>query len=154
MLAKIITSGESRALALQRMRRALRSLSVQGVTTNREFLLRVLDHPAFIAGDIDTHFIDRHLQDELGDGASEADEQRAAIAAALADQQRRDRERVLVPDVPSGWRNNYHTPQSVEYAIGEREIRVDYRHLGDDRFTVWTGGEARTSGWSLGSRRN
>jgi len=143
MLAKIITSGENRPLALQRMRRALRSLSVQGVTTNREFLLRVLDHPAFIAGDIDTHFIDRHLQDELGDGPSEADEQRAAIAAALADQQRRDRDRVVVPDVPSGWRNNYHTPQSVEYVFGERAVRVDYRHLGADRFTVWTGEEAR-----------
>jgi 3-methylcrotonyl-CoA carboxylase alpha subunit len=143
MLAKIITSGENRPLALQRMRRALRSLSVQGVTTNREFLLRVLDHPAFIAGDIDTHFIDRHLQDELGDGPSKADEQRAAIAAALADQQRRDRDRVVVPDVPSGWRNNYHTPQSVEYVFGEREVRVDYRHLGADRFTVWTGEEAR-----------
>ena len=102
MLAKIITSGENRPLALQRMRRALRSLSVQGVTTNREFLLRVLDHPAFIAGDIDTHFIDRHLQDELGDGPSEADEQRAAIAAALADQQQRDRDRVSRADCPIG----------------------------------------------------
>jgi 3-methylcrotonyl-CoA carboxylase alpha subunit len=139
MLAKIITSGENRPLALQRMRRALRSLSVQGVTTNREFLLRVLDHPAFIAGDIDTHFIDKHLQEELGDGPSEADEQRAAVAAALADQQRRNRERVLVPDTPSGWRNNYHTPQSVEYTVGDRQVRVDYRHLGDDRFMVWTG---------------
>ena len=143
MLAKIITHGETRPLALQRMRRALRSLSVQGVTTNREFLLRVLGHPAFIAGDIDTHFIDRHLQDELGDGASEADVQRAAIAAALADQQLRDRERVLVPDVPSGWRNNYHTPQSVEYEVRGGEVLVDYRHLGDDRFTVWIGAEAR-----------
>ncbi len=143
MLAKIITSGESRPLALQRMRSALRSLSVQGVTTNREFLLRVLDHPAFIAGDIDTHFIEKHLQEELGDGPSEADEERAAIAAALASQQLHDRERVLVPGVPSGWRNNYHSPQSVEYTVGDREVRVDYRHLGDGRFTVWTGDAER-----------
>jgi 3-methylcrotonyl-CoA carboxylase alpha subunit len=142
MLAKIITSAENRTLALQRMRRALRSLSVQGVKTNRELLLRVLNHPAFVAGQIDTHFIDRHLGD-LCDGASEADEQRAAIAAALADQQRRERQRVLVPGVPSGWRNNYHTPQSVEYVVGEGAVRVDYRHLGNDRFTVWTGAEAR-----------
>jgi 3-methylcrotonyl-CoA carboxylase alpha subunit len=142
MLAKIITSAENRTLALQRMRRALRSLSVQGVKTNRELLLRVLNHPAFVAGQIDTHFIDRHLGD-LCDGASEADEQRAAIAAALADQQRRERQRVLVPGVPSGWRNNYHTPQSVEYVVGEGAVRVDYRHLGNDRFTVWTGAKAR-----------
>jgi acetyl-CoA carboxylase biotin carboxylase subunit len=143
MLAKIITSGASRTLALQRMRRALRSLSVQGVTTNREFLLRVLDHPAFIAGQIDTHFIDRHLQVEVGEGPAEPEEKRAAIAAALAEQQQRDRERVLVPAVPSGWRNNYHTPQWVDYAVGDREVRVDYKHLGNNRFRVWTGEEER-----------
>ena len=143
MLAKIITSGESRSLALQRMRRALESLSVQGVTTNREFLLRVLDHPAFIAGDIDTHFIDRHLQNELGQGVSESDQRRAAIAATLADQQQRDRERVLVPGVPSGWRNNYHTPQSVEYSVGDDDIRLEYRHLGNGHFTVGTDEDGR-----------
>lgn len=139
MLAKIITSGQSRALALQRMRYALGSLSVQGLTTNREFLLRVLDHPAFIAGEIDTHFIERHFGDGLSSAVSEADRERAAISAALAEQAQRNRERTLVPHVPSGWRNNYHTPQWVEYAVDERDIRVEYRHLGNDHFTVWVG---------------
>ncbi|MGB8222223.1 MAG: biotin/lipoyl-containing protein, partial [Polyangiales bacterium] len=143
MLAKIISSGETRSVAIQRMRQALRSLSVQGVTTNRELLLRVLNHPAFIAGETDTHFIDRHLRDELGERDAVSDQQRAAIAAALAEQQRRDRERVLVPAVRSGWRNNYHTPQSVDFVAGQNEIRVDYRHLGNDRFLVWTGGTQR-----------
>ncbi len=139
MLAKIITSAESRPLALQRMRRALRSLSVQGVTTNRDFLLRVLDHPAFIAGDIDTHFIDRHLHDQLGDGVSKLDEHRAAIAAALAEQQMRDGRQVLLPEIPSGWRNNYHSPQWVEYVVSDRDLRVSYRHLGENRFNVEIG---------------
>ena len=142
MLAKIITSGASRDLALQRMRRALRSLSAQGLTTNRDFLLRVLSHPAFIAGDIDTHFIDRHIEDGLLAPTPEADEQHAALVAALAEQQRRDNDRTLVPEVPSGWRNNYHTPQWVEYSNGERDIRVEYRHLGDDRFELSTAGDA------------
>jgi acetyl/propionyl-CoA carboxylase alpha subunit len=144
MLAKIITSGESRDIALQRMRRALRSLSAQGLATNRDFLLRVLDHPAFVAGEIDTHFIDRHLADGLLDGPDPAEAERAAVLATLADQQRRDRGRVLVPHVPSGWRNNYHSPQWVEYSSGDRDLRVEYRHLGDDRFTVWVAGEERT----------
>jgi len=143
MLAKIITSGETRDIALQRMRGALRSLSVQGLTTNREFLLRVLDHPAFIAGEIDTHFIERHLGDGLADEPSEVNSLRAAVVAALAEQQQRDLERELVPDVPSGWRNNYHSPQWVEYAAGERDLRVEYRHLGDNRFSVSVGDEAR-----------
>ena len=143
MLAKIITSGETRDIALQRMRRALRSLSVQGLTTNRGFLLRVLNHPAFIAGEIDTHFIERHLADGLTDESAEVDAKRAAVVAALAEQQQRDLERDLVPNVPSGWRNNYHSPQWVEYTAGERDLRVEYRHLGDDHFSVWLDGEAR-----------
>jgi acetyl/propionyl-CoA carboxylase alpha subunit len=143
MLAKIITSGDSRDAALQRMRRALRELSVQGVTTNREFLLRVLDHPAYVAGAIDTHFIERHLHDGLLGSASEAAEERAALVAALAEQQQRSRERALLPDIPSGWRNNYHTPQWLEYSTGGRDLRVEYRHHGQDRFTVWVQGERR-----------
>jgi acetyl/propionyl-CoA carboxylase alpha subunit len=143
MLAKIITSGETRPIALQRMRRALRSLSVQGLTTNREFLLRVLDHPAFIAGEIDTHFIERHLGAGLAHEPVEANALRAAVVAALAEQQQRDLERELVPNVPSGWRNNFHSPQWVEYTAGGRDLRVEYRHLGDNRFTVWVGDEAR-----------
>jgi acetyl-CoA carboxylase biotin carboxylase subunit len=139
MLAKIITSGESRPLALQRMRRALRSLSAQGLTTNRDFLLRVLNHPAFIAGQIDTHFIDRHMGDDLVAPVPQADEDRAAMVAALAEQQQRNIDRALLPHVPSGWRNNYHTPQWAEYVAGDREIRVEYRHFGDDRFRVWLG---------------
>lgn len=143
MLAKIITSGESRDVALQRMRRALRGLSVQGLATNRDFLLRVLGHPAFVAGEIDTHFIERHLGDGLLRGTDPAEAERAAVLAALADQQSRDIDRELVPHVPSGWRNNYHTPQWVEYSSGDHDIRVEYHHLGDDRFTVWVGGEER-----------
>ena len=139
MLAKIITSGESRDHALQRMRSALRSLSVQGLTTNRDFLLRVLSHPAFIAGEIDTHFIERHMKDGLLAAIPEADENDAAMVAALAEQQSRDLDRALLPDLPSGWRNNYHSPQWVEYGIGERDLRVEYRHRGERRFDLWVG---------------
>lgn len=141
MLAKIITSGDNRTLALQRMRRALRSLSAQGVVTNRDFLLRVLDHPEFIAGNFDTHFIDQHMQEALGEAPDETAERRAVVVATLAAQQQRELERTIVPTVPSGWRNNFHTPQWAEYEVGERVHRVDYRHLGENLFTVSTGEE-------------
>ncbi|MEM7135867.1 MAG: acetyl-CoA carboxylase biotin carboxylase subunit [Myxococcota bacterium] len=143
MLAKIITSADNRSVALQRMRAALRSLSVQGVVTNREFLLQVLDHPEFIAGNFDTHFIDTHMQDALAQGADEASERRAAVLAALASQQRREREREILPTIPSGWRNNFHTPQWDEYGVDDRVHRVEYQHLGDGLFDV-TCGEDRS----------
>jgi acetyl/propionyl-CoA carboxylase alpha subunit len=60
MLAKLIVHGADRDEAIRRMRTALRQLVMLGVTTNTEYLERLLAHPAFIAGDTDTGFIDRH----------------------------------------------------------------------------------------------
>ncbi len=139
MLAKIITSGDNRAVALQRMRSALRSLSAQGVVTNRDFLLRVLNHPEFIAGNFDTHFIERHMQGALTESLDDSAERHAAVVATLASQQQRELERVIIPTVPSGWRNNFHTPQWAEYEVGGRVHRVEYRHLGGHALTVSVG---------------
>jgi len=58
MLAKIISWGEDRGAAIARMRRALEELNVGGVKTGAPAALRVLEHPAFVAGDFDTHFLE------------------------------------------------------------------------------------------------
>ena len=44
MMAKIITHGADREQSVRRMQRALESLSVQGLATNRDFLLQLLAH--------------------------------------------------------------------------------------------------------------
>ena len=139
LLAKVITSGSDRPEALQRMRQALRSLSVQGIRTNRDFLLRVLDEAAFISGAFDTHFIESHMAKKLGTTASPDAVRRAAYAAALAAHERRREERILLPHVPSGWRNNFFTPQVVQYEVGAELIETRYRHLGDGRFLFFEG---------------
>jgi acetyl/propionyl-CoA carboxylase alpha subunit len=59
LLAKVIASGESRELARKRLVTALREFAILGLVTNIPFLCRVLEHPQFIAGDIDTTFLDR-----------------------------------------------------------------------------------------------
>ena len=61
MIAKIIATGDDRKTALARMTDALEAVEVQGITTNLEFLRRVVRHPEFIRGDVDTRFVDRHL---------------------------------------------------------------------------------------------
>jgi acetyl-CoA carboxylase biotin carboxylase subunit len=60
MLAKLVTHGASREEATRTMRRALRRLSVHGVRTNRALLVAILDHPAYRAGDLHTHFLEEH----------------------------------------------------------------------------------------------
>jgi 3-methylcrotonyl-CoA carboxylase alpha subunit len=57
MLAKLIVSAETRGAAIARAIVALREYIVLGIRTNIPFLLAILEHPAFIAGEIDTGFL-------------------------------------------------------------------------------------------------
>jgi len=59
MLAKVIATAESRPLAIARLSAALRAFPILGVHTNVPFLLRILANPRFIAGTVDTGFLDR-----------------------------------------------------------------------------------------------
>ena len=61
MIAKVIAAGRDRHEALARLHRALSQMTVvvRGGTTNRSFLLDLLDRPEVRAGDIDTSWLDR-----------------------------------------------------------------------------------------------
>ncbi len=60
MLAKLIASGQTRRAAIDRMQKALKEFVVLGVTTNIEFLRRVMSDDDFVDGKFNTHFIDTH----------------------------------------------------------------------------------------------
>ncbi len=62
LLAKVIVHGNTRAESLARMRQALDSFIIEGVTTTIPFLGRVMRHPDFIEGKIDTKFLEREPQ--------------------------------------------------------------------------------------------
>ena len=59
LIAKVIVQGNSRAEALARMSQALDSFIVEGVTTTIPFLRQVIHHPDFVAGTVDTKFLER-----------------------------------------------------------------------------------------------
>ena len=60
--AKVIVHGNTRTEALARMRQALDSFIIEGVTTTIPFLGRVMRHPDFVAGKVDTKFLEREPQ--------------------------------------------------------------------------------------------
>ncbi len=62
LLAKVIVHGNTRAEALTRMRQALDSFIIEGVTTTIAFLGRVMRHADFVAGRVDTKFLEREPQ--------------------------------------------------------------------------------------------
>ena len=61
MLAKILTHGDDRDHALRRMDRALRRLVVDGVVTNREFLVDLIAHPDFVARRHHTRWVEERF---------------------------------------------------------------------------------------------
>ncbi len=83
MIAKLICVGEDRADAVRKLDWALSHYIILGVATNIPFLRAVVQHPAFVAGDLSTDFIARRLAGWSPQPAPPPDE--ALIAAALAD---------------------------------------------------------------------
>ena len=59
MIAKLIISAEDRPKALRRSLRALGELKITGVKTTAGMHAKVVAHPVFMAGDFDTHFIEK-----------------------------------------------------------------------------------------------
>ncbi|MDU8929023.1 acetyl/propionyl/methylcrotonyl-CoA carboxylase subunit alpha [Alisedimentitalea sp. MJ-SS2] len=62
MIAKLITHGPTREIALKQLERALRHTDVGGTVTNVSFLALLAAQPDFVAGDVDTGLIERHIE--------------------------------------------------------------------------------------------
>jgi 3-methylcrotonyl-CoA carboxylase alpha subunit len=85
MIAKLIVYDSTRAGAIRRMQTALAQTVILGTTTNIPFLQTLLAHPAFLAGEVDTGFVDSHLDALLPPQPPLPDA--ALIAAALLELQ-------------------------------------------------------------------
>ncbi len=111
MLAKVISWAPDREQAAAALSAALARAKIHGLTTNRDLLVRVLRHPAFVAGQTDTAFFDKHgLTGPDGTGLaapliSDDAARLAALAAALADAAARTADAKVLGGLPSGWRN-------------------------------------------------
>lgn len=82
MLSKLITHGKDRAEATERMIRAIEDYQVAGVTTTLSFGKYVMQHPAFVSGDFDTHFVKNHFDPSKLDETNELEAEVAAMLAA------------------------------------------------------------------------
>jgi acetyl-CoA carboxylase, biotin carboxylase subunit len=99
LLSKLVAHGATRDDAIRRMRRALAEYKVLGIHTTLPFLDRVLRHEAFVAGDVDTGFVDRVFATPDAAAATAWDVAVAAAAIERLEEQRRTR---LAPPVAEG----------------------------------------------------
>ena len=101
MISKLVTKADTRDTALKLMAQALEQYRIVGLPSNIGFLRRAVQHPAFLAGGVDTNFIEEHMHTLLPQTPNEisaralavavfatlAQERHAASAAASATQE-------------------------------------------------------------------
>jgi acetyl/propionyl-CoA carboxylase alpha subunit len=104
ILSKVITHGADREQARRRMLLAMRDTTILGISTIVPYLVDVLEHPAFVAGDLHTGFVDEEM---AGWEEAEADAEAREIAlaaAALAPAARPAAAAGPAEEAPSPWR--------------------------------------------------
>jgi propionyl-CoA carboxylase alpha chain len=127
MLAKVIAWASTRTQAATALAAALARARIHGVVTNRDLLVNVLRHDAFLRGETDTAFFDRHGLDTLARPlADPAATKLSALAGALALDSADNSAREVLRGVQSGWRNVVSQPRRVtfdEHDVGYRITR-------------------------------
>ncbi len=143
MIAKVIVHDRDRASAMRRMAALMAATEVVGVTTNAALLEALCSHPAFVGGEVDTGFIERHRA-ELFPTAAPADDRTVAVAtlARLAE---------WTPSSNDPWdqKNGFRLlgigHEEVRWRDGEREIAVVVRRHRDGTLGLELPGGARTA---------
>jgi propionyl-CoA carboxylase alpha chain len=127
MLAKVVAHGATRVEASARLAAALAGARLHGVRTNRDLLVRTLRSEAWLTGDVDTSFLERHDPAELGRPLADDDAVRLhAVAATLAGAVARRSHAPVQPGLPSGWRNVPSALQRTSWTLGKREVETAY----------------------------
>jgi propionyl-CoA carboxylase alpha chain len=131
MLAKVISYAPTRRQSAMVLADTLARSRVHGVGTNRDLLVNVLRHPAFLDGATDTAFFDTHglavLSAPLADAAAV---RLSAISAALADAEHNRSIAPVFGSIPSGWRNLASGYQVKTYRDDSgHQHRVEYRFI-------------------------
>ena len=138
MLGKIIAHAPTRRDAAQILRRALDELWIPGLVTNREHLAKILAHPAFLSGELDTHFLERHAG-ELAARTPGLDRVRVAAIALTVHGIATRRDPAAL--APPGWRNVPVADQTATYKLGDAEVPLGYRPTPDGGVDISLGGK-------------
>lgn len=131
MIAKVIGSGKNRTEAINRLRKGLQETVCTGFTTNKNFLIAILDNEDFQKGDFDTHFLDKKFKYA---GEQYPQETLDTLTCALIYYRflQRQQERTVAQGVPAGWRNNFYQPQKETYAYMGFEFPITYTSKGNE----------------------
>jgi propionyl-CoA carboxylase alpha chain len=126
MLAKLIAWAPEREAAAATLAAALAAAELDGLVTNRDFLVRLLRSEPFATGATDTGLLEREpgLAEPLVEAAAVPGYLAAAALAAMAG---RRHEASVLGFTPPGFRNNFSEAQRVSFATaGGEDVEVTY----------------------------
>lgn len=146
MIAKLIVQGTDRHAALQKLRMALEEYEIAGPITNIEFLKKMCVSPAFVAGDVETGYIEKH-REELFEPIKIPIEAwaQAAIGLYIAE----NHSNIPTSPQPSqslGFNTGLTGPRTFDLAeipsdaqTATSPVRVSIQHLGPNTYSVRVG---------------
>ena len=126
-IATLTAWAPTRYEAVRLLGGALARARIHGLTTNRDLLVRVLRHPALLAGAVDARFLDTHPE-VFAPLMSSVDSGRlSCLAAALAAAAERRAGTPVLSRLPSGWRNVASGAQTVVYNGRMGTVEIGYQ---------------------------
>ena len=135
MLAKFIVHAATRREAASRLSRLLEKTRIQGITSNRDFLVATLRTPEFLKGATNTDFIARVKPASKRELSKEECIDAGVAVVMEAQAQQRASARVL-KSIPSGWRNTEMPFEKHEFLVDEESLIVEYRIERSGKFRV------------------
>jgi len=119
LLAKVIAHGEDRPSAIRKLTHGLRNCAAQGLRTNREFVIAMLESEEFQSGRAHTGF--RLAFSSAAD--EELDRIFCSVTRAYIERTEHVR-RSILPSIPVRFRNNPTPAPAMKFAIGNSEYQV------------------------------
>ena len=147
MLAKIISFGETRTEAANKLALAIENSHFGGMKTNRDYLVSILRSKEYLNGDTTTDFVERvNLKSEI-DLTKEEIVRFAKVGAMWVQGKNRD-EAMVLKNLQSGWNNGRLPYQEVKLKLNEEELKIKYKPLRDGSFISEDNENIRIFNWS------
>jgi propionyl-CoA carboxylase alpha chain len=119
LLAKVIAHGKDREAAIRKLTHALRNFAAQGLQTNREFLIAMLESGEFQTGKAHTGFrlaVSSRAGEKL-------DRVFCSVVRAYMERTEQER-RSILPSIPLRFRNNPMAAPAIKFTVGQCEYQI------------------------------
>ncbi len=146
MLAKIISYGETRVEAANKLALALENSHFGGLKTNRDYLISILRSDEFLKGNTTTDFLEKaKIKDEIN--LNEEEIYFLAIAASMWIQGKNRYESEVLSNLSSGWNNARLPMQEIKLQFNDELLTVKYKNNREEIFTTDKNNSAKINTW-------